>query len=361
MLYEETWEIIVLPNEAIRGYFVPKGYRPWLDGVRTIAIAMVLIEHGFYMPDINFGGTGVGIFFALSGYLITNLLIDEFGDSKTIDLKTFYIRRFARLMPALVLLIVVSDLAFYYLGMRAEIKASAPALIYMTNYATLFSGHHTFGYGHTWSLAVEEHFYIFWPPILLLILRRFDLKEAMKITILICLAILTWRLFLVHIEAPARMLYVGSLERADSILYGSITAMAVALGYRPKRWFMPVCIMAVLYHLCAPEEYRQPALFSAVLAIGASMGIWALELRPSNSLRSLLGQPLFAWIGVMSYGIYLWHGTLFEMASKFGESVAVKLTVVGLSVLVAYLSHHFIESPIRIFARKKWIPRQALA
>jgi len=335
------------------GRAAAENYRPWLDGVRAVAIALVILEHlGIWKSmDWLLGGTGVGIFFALSGYLITGLLLKELERTKNIELKRFYIRRLARLAPALLAMLFVCNLFFWWFGAYREIFNSILAATYVTNYGTILRGRHLEGYGHTWSLAVEEHFYLVWPLLMLIMSRRFDVKRMLYATLTICLLVLVWRGVLEAVLTEQRILYVGSIERADALLYGCAGALLVRLGWRPPQALFYLGVLLIVAYLSQLVPLN--ALNSGVLAIGATFTLMCLDAYDSPT-RKLLSAPLMVWIGVMSYGIYLWHGPLLKIAQRFGfESMNANLCVVAISVLLAAVSHKFLETPIRAYVRAR--------
>lgn len=328
-------------------------YRPWLDGVRAIAILMVLVEHTgiFHFLRFNFGGTGVGIFFALSGYLITDLLLTELDRTGDIALRQFYIRRLARLMPALVVVVAVGDLFFLWFGNVETLRNSIFALTYLTNYGTIFHGAHLSGFGHTWSLAVEEHFYLLWPACLMLLARRFDLRRILLCTLGICVAVLIWRSVLFQLVTNPRVLYVGSIERADALLYGCAGAMVLRMGWRPPKILFYVGVACIAFYASRISNWAP--INSAVLAIGSTFVVMCLD-HCTLAVRRVLSYAPIVWIGIMSYGIYLWHGVLFQIAAEMHYSERQSsLIVISLSVAIAYCSYRWVESPVRNFVRSR--------
>src|SRR5215217_6929486 len=224
---------------------VATGYRPWLDGVRAIAVLMVVAQHILGGTRLDFGYTGVGLFFGLSGYLITSLLLDERDASGRVSLRGFYLRRGARLVPALVLVLVVCDILFLLQGDGDGPLGSLFALTYTANYAQVIDPAAMPAYGPTWSLAVEEHFYLLWPLALLAVTRRWGLRTALAVTLAACLASLVWRAGLTALSAPVGLLSMGTGERADALLYGCAAAIALRLGWRPKAWMLWLAVVAV--------------------------------------------------------------------------------------------------------------------
>lgn len=203
---------------------IPAAYRPWLDGVRAVACAMVIVQHAVGWEKISPGGSGVGLFFALSGYLITGLLLDERSRSGRISLMRFYVRRAARLAPALCLMLAATSALLLAMGGQAARLAvgAIPSLFYVTNYYALAHGDFPAVFGPTWSLAVEEHFYLIWPCALaFLIRRRWSVQRLLTLTLAVCLAALALRFLEVRVigNVPMELPYIGSPERADALLY----------------------------------------------------------------------------------------------------------------------------------------------
>ncbi|MCA1599727.1 MAG: acyltransferase, partial [Chloroflexi bacterium] len=197
------------------------GYRPWMDGVRGVGILAVVAQHtlGSAMP-VDIGYYGLAMFFALSGYLITSLLLDERIATGAVSLRAFYMRRAGRLVPALVLAVIVMDVLFVIAGDYVPLPGSVAALTYTANYWEIVDGDSVGGFGPTWSLAVEEHFYLLWPLALLFMMRRWGLHVALWATLAICVGAMVWRGVLAVLGAPEAWLAIGSLERADALLYG---------------------------------------------------------------------------------------------------------------------------------------------
>lgn len=335
---------------------VISGYRPWLDGVRAVAVLLVVAQHTMGQLPVDLGFTGVGIFFALSGYLITSLLLDEQALRGTVSLSRFYLRRAARLVPALVLVVVVCNTLFIASGDTAPLKGSVAALTYTANYAEVLRGDFVRGYGPTWSLAVEEHFYILWPLVLLWVTRRHGLRAALQATLAVCIAALLWRTTLAGLHVRHSLLSIGSLERADSLLYGCAAAIAVRLGWRPSRGLAwgglaaVACVPVVFSH----DNYITEVISPAALALAATAAVVGLDYADVPSLRRLLSLRLPVAIGVFSYGIYLWHGPLMRVAADDGYSGRHWRAVVAVvAILVAALSHRVVEAPVRRWARRR--------
>jgi peptidoglycan/LPS O-acetylase OafA/YrhL len=344
------------------------GYRPWLDGLRGIAVLLVVAEHvgqvGSLRLPAGMGETGVGIFFGLSGYLITGLLVDEWAATGWVSLRRFYVRRVARLLPALLVMLAVCNLGYLALGRHGVLRGSLYALSYVANYATVVLGDYVPGYGQTWSLAVEEHFYLVWPLGLMAVLGRGggpsrNVHRLLRWTLIACGAALAWRCFLVLVAgAPDLLLYHGSLERADALLYGCAAALAVRTGWRPSRaagW----CGAAVLGAVVILTDNGRVGMTLVQAAIGVSSAalVVTLDLHPGWPRRLLSARPL-VWVGLMSYGIYLWHWPLLSMARTLRVDTPLGALVVGFAITpaIAALSHHLVERPARIAIRRRAEP-----
>lgn len=208
-------------------------YMPGLDGLRAVAVIAVIIYH--LNPQILSGGfLGVDTFFVISGFLITSLLLHEYRETGSIDLKNFWIRRFKRLIPAVVflLMVLVSYMAIFHLERLAAIKADfIAALIYLANWWFIFEDVSYFEaleanpLKHLWSLAIEEQFYIIWPVILLLLLvlvkrmsRIWLITFGISLVSLIVMIVLS-----VPLEDNSRV-YFGTDTRAHSLLIGVLLA-----------------------------------------------------------------------------------------------------------------------------------------
>jgi peptidoglycan/LPS O-acetylase OafA/YrhL len=332
------------------------GYRPWLDGVRAVAVLLVAAQHTIGRTPVELGSVGVGLFFALSGYLITSLLLDEQLLSGAVSLSRFYLRRAARLVPALVLVVVVCNVLFVIAGDHGPLQGSLAALTYTANYAEVLRGDFVRGYGPTWSLAVEEHFYVLWPLGLLWVTRRYGLHAALKATLAICVAALLWRGALAGLHTRHSLIAIGSVERADSLLYGCAAAIAVRLGWRPGRMIALAAVAAVAIMPIAlrHESYATLVLGNAALAVGGAAFVVALDYAPMPWLRRALSLRSLVTIGVLSYGIYLWHGPVMRIAADFGyEGRMWRAMMVAVAILVAAASHRFVEAPIHAWARRR--------
>jgi peptidoglycan/LPS O-acetylase OafA/YrhL len=334
------------------------GYRPWMDGVRGVGILAVVAQHtlGSAMP-IDIGYYGLAMFFALSGYLITGLLLDERIATGAVSLRAFYIRRAGRLMPALVLAVVVMDALFIIAGDHVPLPGSVAALTYTSNYVQIVDPAAVGGFGPTWSLAVEEHFYLLWPLTLLFVVSRFGLRAALWATLAICLGAMCWRGVLAVLGAPERWMAIGSLERADALLYGCAAAIAVRLGWRPRAWMLWAAVagVAIMNVAFVGHALLGAVIGNGVSAVASAAIVVCLDYTALGAwLPRLLSLRLWVSLGVVSYGLYLWHGPMMRLADQIGLSGAGWRAVAGSVALVAaVMSHRMVEKPARAWARRK--------
>lgn len=340
----------------------PQGYRPALDGIRGAAIVLVVLDHVYSDPPVRVGNTGVALFFALSGYLITGLLLDEHARTGAVRLGRFYLRRAARLLPALLLAVLVCDLLLLAAGDRASVVASVWALAYVANYVIAWQGAYLPGWAQTWSLAVEEHFYLVWPLLLLVLLRvvrgrsRWFLLVA---TLGLCVASMLWRGALLvspWFDTSSLVLYTGSLARADAILYGCAAAVAVRAGVRLSSvWVWPALALLVATTVLSGVHDLSVTVGLAATSVACALLVLAVDAGDGETVvrRALRWRPLVL-VGVVSYGLYLWHYPLIYVAFALGpgESMAGR-AVAGILVtgLAATASYRWVEAPVRSWVR----------
>jgi peptidoglycan/LPS O-acetylase OafA/YrhL len=304
-------------------------YRPELDGIRGLAILAVLAQH-VGLPSTTWSGmVGVNLFFVLSGFLITSLLVAEHDRTGRIDLRAFYERRIRRLVPALAAVLLATAVVMALQGRIAEYLGQAGAAVfYVANIAK--SVGFDLGYvGHTWSLAQEEQFYLLWPAAIVLLPRRWLVPGIMVgIVASVAMQLLTKDDLLAYFRPDVR---------ADAILWGCLLALA------------PVRLPAVVAGLCAiglvlvafgdawPYAYGLASVLSVGLVAGAA------------SLSRLLSARFLVRIGEISYGLYLWHllpATMLWPVTQSGN-VGAMVVVLVLSFGLALASERWIERPFR--------------
>jgi len=373
-------------NGVSTRHLVRMRYMPGLDGLRAFAVTAVLLYHAD-LEWIPGGFLGVDVFFVISGYLITSLLLAEFRNQGRIGLGQFYLRRARRLLPALFLLLgVVGLFAIVFLPdevtkLRSDVVA---ALLYGTNWWQIFRNVSYFEAAgrppllqHLWSLAVEEQFYLIWP---LLLTGMFKLWNGRRRPMLLAtLAMIAVSAFLMiglsvsrgyPIENDPSRVYYGTDTRAFTMLLGALLAMVWApwrLSAKTTRGGRIVLdamglvgILGLAWMFLNVSEfsnslYRGGFLLCAVL----STMVIAVTVHPAADLsRWFLGRQPLRWIGERSYGIYLWHWPVFMITRPVLDigltgtpNLILRLSV---TVALAELSFRYVEQPIRQGALGRW-------
>ena len=358
-----------------------------LDGLRALAVSGVLLYHGGFaaMPG---GFLGVDLFFVISGFLITSLLLTEAaGRDGTVDVVAFWGRRVRRLLPALTL-VTVSTLLLVALvpsvGDPTDVRGDAlAALLYVANWHFLGSGEGYFEQlaapsplQHTWSLAIEEQFYVLWPLLLLLAIRRRVSQRAMAAGVAAAaVASAGWMVLLAVTGSGSDRLYYGTDTRAQSILAGVATAYLVfrpdpstaAERHRHARRRRPVggavaagalCVVLAAMLLVGEDDTRLYRGGITLYAVAAAVLVGAVVRSPRSMLTRALELRPIRYVGALSYGLYLWHWPVFLLLTAArttlsGDSLlALRLAVTS---ALAVVSLHVVETPLR---RSAWrLPR----
>jgi peptidoglycan/LPS O-acetylase OafA/YrhL len=350
------------------------GYIPALDGLRAIAVVAVLLYHAdqTWIPG---GFLGVDVFFVISGYLITCLLLSDFQQTHGIGLKRFWYRRARRLLPALfVMLFVVSLYAVLFLPdvldqLRGEVIA---ALLYVENWFLIFRNLSYFQSAgrppllqHVWSLAVEEQFYLFWPLILMFVLTVWGKsRKALLIGVLCGVAVSALLMaILYHPYTDPSRVYYGTDTRVQALLLGAALAFVWApwrlIGRTGRNAGILLDVVAVasavaLFYMFLNVGEFDPGLYRGgflLVAIVSALLIAATVHPASRLVPKVLGIDLLLWIGVRSYGIYLWHWPIFMVTRPHSDIPLTGLPLLALRLtltfVVAALSYKYIEEPIR--------------
>jgi peptidoglycan/LPS O-acetylase OafA/YrhL len=322
------------------------GYRPALDGIRGIAILLVLLSHAKLGPFSGGGLTGVTLFFVLSGYLITSLLLREHERDGRISLRAFYLRRARRLLPALAALVVVVTIVALLVGAgRDALTDAAAAIFYVGNWATIPDGGLGLGaLSHTWSLAVEEHFYLLWPLAMIVMLPRLSRRGMLSMLAIGIVASVAMRFWLVAGDASAQRVAFGSDTRAEALLVGCAIALLPAVPRSRLAPVVPVLPLLALAVAGVMMRYTPNGLTIGLSMVAVASAFAVVSVADG---RGWLGWRPLAYLGRISYGVYLWHYPLmFGLAVHFGwEGTAWGVAMVVVSIGVAAASYRWIESP----------------
>jgi peptidoglycan/LPS O-acetylase OafA/YrhL len=334
-----------------------------LDGIRGVAVALVLAYHCFYgWPRGGF--IGVDLFFVLSGFLITRLLVAERKRLGRISLPDFYWRRLRRLAPPLILAIVLSAaikwmVPAYQRGVPLPLAAAA-TLMYVGNVLHI----HGLGIlGHTWSLSIEEQFYLVWPAALGLLLRW--QRRSTAYGIVLALAALSFILAATTSASNFEARYDATLPRVGEILIGVLLALglrsdtALAERLRPLVSFMLAALAFATISIAGLVLPRSPVMFQGpllVTCLAAAVLIGHCAVHSSPLTRVLSSAPI-AYVGRVSYGLYLYHFPLTVLFdhNRFGlTGFTQAMARVICAGVLAVASYHFVEAPLRRLNRPRW-------
>ncbi len=350
---------------------------PGLDGLRAIAVLAVICFHlGFgWAPG---GLLGVGIFFTLSGYLITDILLGQYMRRGAIHLGRFWLGRARRLLPALflMLLIVIAWVTIFGPAQPDQFrKAVVSAIFYVNNWQQIAANVSYFSrfapeqpLNHLWSLSVEEQFYIFWPFILLIGLRFIHEREGNGLrpklalwTLGLAIASSILMAVLYHPSLDPSRVYYGTDTRAAGLLFGAALAMvwpsrrlSKRITFQARRnldlmGVVGLVIIAILILTCGEfSQFLYRGGF-VLLSIATVMVLMPLA-HPACKLGNAVGCKPLRWIGVRSYGIYLWQTPVIVLTSPqghHGHSLIRDVLQVAAIFIIASLSWRFVEEPIR--------------
>ena len=344
-------------------------YRPDIDGLRAIAVIFVVLFHSqitvFGIQFFSGGYIGVDIFFVISGYLITSILLKELYLKKKINFNYFYQRRIRRLIPALLVVMIFSTLiASIYLPPSRFVEFSKSILYslgFSSNFYFFFSELNYFEFEglflpflHTWSLSVEEQFYILF-PILLFIFFNYSKKN------LFIFLIFSFLISFFLAEYGSRNLQNSTFyflhSRMWELLAGSILAYLklniskrntsnLVYSYIPSIGLLMIFLSLILFY---DEKIRHPSFFTLLPVIGTCLIIWFGQEK-RDIVSKILSTKLFVGIGLISYSLYIWHFPIFSFAKISGlvsGNILFKILLIIFTVAISGLSYYFIEKKFR--------------
>ncbi|WP_147532948.1 acyltransferase family protein [Bacillus marasmi] len=347
-------------------------YIDGLDGLRTLAVAVVIIYHLHYTWAPG-GLLGVGIFFVLSGYLITGILLRQWNEHQRLDFKNFWIRRAKRLLPALfMVLIVVSGWSYFFNQSQLPVirPDSLASVLYVSNWWYIFhevSYFQSFSqpspFEHLWSLAVEEQFYLLFPLLLWLGVRWVSNNKWLLAVALglagVSAGLMAW-LYQPGVD-PSRV-YFGTDTRAFALLIGCALAIYHQI-HPPKEWVTKkkkiimetlgiVSLLSLLGFIFGMNEYNSFLFRGGLVLISILTAILiGVIAQPTSKLGKWFAWKPLKWLGERSYGIYLWHFPVIILSSPVNNVGGIRWERIVLQVLItiglAALSYRFIENPIR--------------
>ncbi len=344
-------------------------YRPEIDGLRAIAVCAVIFYHTqvtiFNIEPFKGGFIGVDIFFVISGYLITSIILKELLITGTFSFRYFYERRVRRILPALLAVMIVSlPFAWMYL-LPSNFLDFSKSILYSLGFGSnyyFYSSGQEYGavsgllkpFLHTWSLSVEEQFYILFPLVLLIF---FKFLKRYLIFILILVFLLSLGLSDWYSKNFPSISFYFIHTRVWELLAGSILAyFEIKRGYRsnhrilnltlPTVGLLLIIITIFFFKLYFPH----PALHTVPAILGVCLIIWFSNSNENEFVTRLLSTRLFVGIGLISYSLYLWHYPIFafDRITGFSQGYFLKKLLIGISVLIfSFISYYYIEKPFR--------------
>lgn len=342
-------------------------FRPDIEGLRAIAVTLVLLEHAG-MAAVSGGFIGVDVFFVLSGFLITGILLREVTKSGRISFTEFYARRARRLLPASTLVLIATVVGSYmYLGYSRgnEVAGDAKwAALFGANWRFIQQGTDYLGaqeppspLQHFWSLAVEEQFYFVWPAMVLLlavVAKRIPLRLKLGVALsLIIAGSLAWSIY--QTEHNAAIAYFSPFTRAWEMAAGGLLVVASPFFLRLNRSFGPILSWigtALVIMSAFMFDSSTPFPGSAVVlpVLGTSMVIAGGTIAPHTGAERVLNAAPLQWIGKISYSLYLWHWPLLIITPGIAGrslSLAENMGVLAVSVVLSWITFTLLENPVR--------------
>lgn len=344
------------------------GYIPSLDGLRAASILFVMVGH-LVSERLAPGGFGVQVFFVISGFLIARLMLAENKATGSVSLPRFFLRRFLRLYPVTLVYALIIVGVFLWAGMPFRWGELWSVLLYFSNYYYLwFDAVHTgelgLPFGIFWSLAVEEHFYLLFPPLFVLLAGRAD--RLFWVMAVVCIAVLALRIVAAHLDpwlVESRALYYRTEFRIDAIAWGVLLAAIcdTVMGQRLIRSLgHPLAFAAALLLLALTFLYRDPVFRETwrYSLQGLSLLVLFAGLlfdRRYALIQWALNLPIAVWIGRLSYSLYVWHLCTPALSrwllpeSGWAAQTALQMPM---SFAFAAASFYLLEQPIARWRRR---------
>jgi peptidoglycan/LPS O-acetylase OafA/YrhL len=332
-------------------------YLPQLDGVRALCATLVVAGHSGITHFSGGGMVGVGIFFTLSGFLITRLFLDEYALSGRIDYFAFQKRRLIRLYPALVLFLLVFTISMPFIAPKTNFLKEVPlTALYLSNFGRMALKAPDF-LGHSWTLATEMQFYILWPVVLAGMLSCFPKRLPIALLTLFA-SLMIWRFAIKYVgnvsfsrsyfgfDAMAASLVLGGWLAAQKI---TTSPMVAAIS-----GFVAIAIAALicLVPTTAMRLYNVPAIAATDCCAGLLL---VAALQEKSIVAKWLKFPILVRLGIWSYGIYLWHYPIVRFLRMNYSPLVVFAIAFTLSVAFAALSYHYFETPLRRWLTQRWL------
>jgi peptidoglycan/LPS O-acetylase OafA/YrhL len=344
-------------------------YRPQLDGLRAVAVYLVVAFHAG-ISAFSGGFIGVDVFFVLSGYLVTQLLMRDFRAAGRVNLRRFYSRRFRRLLPAAFVVLVITAAVYTAVAAPVDVHDAIggfrAAFLYVANWHFIGQSNDYFAADvntnpvlHFWSLAVEEQFYLCWPLLFsgaYLVTRRAGARQWKLLRLIVAAGFVASLVAALHLSTVnLNRAYYGTDTRAYELLAGALLAMTpwvmriARTRRRATQAFAPIAIAALV--LIATSTIHLGAIQRGVAAtLLTSVVIVALEVSRGGIVKRILSTPTATYLGRVSYGTYLWHWPVIIVATlRFRPNAVSLFALTGLvGTALASLSYEILEQRVRL-------------
>lgn len=335
-------------------------YRKDIDGLRSIAVMLVVLYH-FGFTGITGGFVGVDVFFVISGFLITQIIAKQVANG-TFSFKQFYTRRIKRLMPAMLAMVSITFVVFSFVLLPSDYEMLASSIIYVSGYlANIFFWQEYGGYFagatqeapllHTWSLAVEEQFYVFWPVFILLTYRWLGATKTIYVTLFLTVGAVFFSEYANKVTIGAA--YYLLPTRAYELMIGALLALSwknLPNPNKPTADLLSVGgLLMILYSAFTLSKADTFPGFNALLpTIGTAFLIYSHRVH-QGIINNLLSNNIAVFIGLISYSLYLWHWPIIVMINYMDITLSLfgRIALVALAIFIATLSFYFIEKPMR--------------
>lgn len=331
-----------------------------LDGLRAIAVMVVFLHHTG-LTSVHGGFIGVDIFFVLSGFLITSILSNEYLKTGKIDFINFFWRRTKRLYPALIFFLSIIYLYILLFAKNINISMKIiPSALYFMNWMRAFEIYDAPLTGHTWTLSIEQQFYILWPFVMIFTLS-FKPQKSFLIILSLIVSIVAWRLYLYNIGAPAARTYTGFDTHSDGLVIGA----ALALGgdnlrkFISKFWILSSAYIIFVLSTKTGDSIAVSSVGFLVTSLASASLIAKIVTEQDSILVKILNLRPIAFLGMISYGFYLWHYSVIKIMlysghdqfgaffGSFEHAREVMLAATFMITLILTLfSWYLIEKPI---------------
>jgi len=336
-------------------------YLPYIDGLRGVAILFVILAHiglGRVIP----GGFGVSLFFFISGFLITRLLIVEYQQNNKISLKRFYLRRVFRLYPALVLMTILAVVILVLFHTRIHFLAILSSLFYFANYYYAYFKPPAINdlddiFNIAWSLSIEEHFYLVFPVLFYFFYKGGN--RLLYLLLIVCVAAFGYRCHLLYNaaeeDAVIMLIYVVTETRVDSIIWGCISSLLI--HQKQSKWYSNIlqskwALIIGVAIILSPfifsnrvfaEAFRFTRQSLAFMFIVPAIGF----LAKGALIRKIFENFILVFIGKLSYSLYLFHWLAVTLANYFFDFATLTWLAVamGLSISLSLASYYWVERP----------------